>query len=407
MKYNMWNKWDKLKVCMIGNSFAPEFFDGLKNDKVATPLKRICEETLEDLEKYRETLQQFGVEVIQPEIDSNERFNDNPDKLPRPPIHPRDSQLIIGNNAYTTQGHDPAISKCLQDYDNNSGSYVDFTSIETSVPHITEKYYDEVKGDDYPAYDVYLQNLNNPSFFPKHVVEELVQRFVPTFSHCSADTFMIGKDVYLNMHDPDWDQEKHTEKNMNRVKEVFKDFRQNHVYAEGHADGNFHVIKPGAILTLHEVQTYAKTFPGWDVCYFEEQGMSEVLKDKHKLDRLRAKNRGKWWLANEEDNDEFTDFVETFLQPWVGYCEESVFDVNVLVLDEHHVAVSQTHNEVANNFFKKHNMEPVYIPYRHRYFWDGGLHCQSLDIYREGTQTDYFPDRTGAIVDDQFGENNE
>ena len=35
-----------------------------------------------------------------------------------------------------------------------------------------------------------------------------------------------------------------------------------------------------------------------------------------------------------------------------------------------------------NGFLKKHNVEPVYIPWRHRYFWDGGLHCITLDLKR-------------------------
>jgi hypothetical protein len=44
-------------------------------------------------------------------------------------------------------------------------------------------------------------------------------------------------------------------------------------------------------------------------------------------------------------------------------------------------------------------MEPVHVPWRHRYFLDGGLHCITLDIKRNGTQQDYFPDRgdTGVI----------
>jgi hypothetical protein len=47
-------------------------------------------------------------------------------------------------------------------------------------------------------------------------------------------------------------------------------------------------------------------------------------------------------------------------------------------------------------------MEPVYVPWRHRYFWDGGLHCITLDLYREGTQQDYFPDRQHSITDKGF-----
>jgi len=29
------------------------------------------------------------------------------------------------------------------------------------------------------------------------------------------------------------------------------------------------------------------------------------------------------------------------------------------------------------------------VPLRHRYFWDGGLHCCSLDLVREGDREDY------------------
>ena len=71
---------------------------------------------------------------------------------------------------------------------------------------------------------------------------------------------------------------------------------------------------------------------------------------------------------------------------------------------EHHVCESQQDNEQVNQFLKKHNMEPVYVPWRHRYFWDGGLHCITLDLEREGGQEDYFPDRSAGIVDLGFDE---
>ncbi len=30
------------------------------------------------------------------------------------------------------------------------------------------------------------------------------------------------------------------------------------------------------------------------------------------------------------------------------------------------------------------------VQWRHRYFWDGGLHCITLDLDREGEREDYF-----------------
>ena len=35
---------------------------------------------------------------------------------------------------------------------------------------------------------------------------------------------------------------------------------------DGHADGNYHTLKPGVILSLKDVQTYEKP-SGWDVCF--------------------------------------------------------------------------------------------------------------------------------------------
>jgi hypothetical protein len=32
------------------------------------------------------------------------------------------------------------------------------------------------------------------------------------------------------------------------------------------------------------------------------------------------------------------------------------------------------------------------VPFRHRFFWDGGLHCVTSDLHRSGTKKDYFPD---------------
>ena len=47
-------------------------------------------------------------------------------------------------------------------------------------------------------------------------------------------------------------------------------------------------------------------------------------------------------------------------------------------------------SERVFNFLKKHKIEPVICTQRHRWFWDGGVHCLTQDLYREGEQHDYF-----------------
>jgi hypothetical protein len=177
---------------------------------------------------------------------------------------------------------------------------------------------------------------------------------------------------------------------------MYKNVRLNYLNIGGHNDGCFHTIKPGAILSLHDIQKYDKTFPNWEVCYLENQSWSKVAG----FLKMKKQVRGKWWVPGEEDNIEFTMFVENWLDNWVGYVEETVFDVNVLVLDEHHVCISNPNNEQVNAFLKKHKMEAIHIPWRHRYFHDGGLHCLTLDLYREGQMVDYFPERGNVGVID-------
>jgi len=371
MKYNIWNKWDPLKVCMLGNNYAPEFFDGIPG-KAGDPLKRICEETLEDLEGCKEILQQFGVEVIQPELDPCERFLDNPHRYPRGPLQPRDYQLVIGNKCYSGLDH-PAIGKRLREYG-------ELSTPTYTLPVINNKSdYDFLAGSDWPSYEVFLENRKNKEFFKDHVWKELLE-FSKHPWMSSASCFMIGTKLFIGL-----DPESPIKPELADIT-GFEEFDIQLVDVDGHSDGNYHPIKPGAILSLNDVQTYEDTFPGWDVCYLPDQSWSKV----NGFLNLKRKNQGKWWLAGEENNVEFTNFVETWLQDWVGYVEETVFDVNVLMLDEHHCCVSNPNNEQVNAFLKKHKVEPVYVPWRHRYFWDGGLHCITLDLYREGTQQDYF-----------------
>ena len=37
----------------------------------------------------------------------------------------------------------------------------------------------------------------------------------------------------------------------------------------------------------------------------------------------------------------------------------------------------------------QHNIQPIYCRFRHRHFWDGGLHCLTVDTNREGKSETY------------------
>tara|TARA_B100000809_G_C15076366_1_gene507968 strand:- start:50 stop:1018 length:969 start_codon:yes stop_codon:yes gene_type:complete len=321
---------------MLGRSYYPEFYRDIKNSKVKDCLIRIAEETEEDFKYYEKVLKEYGCDVIRPELDINENLQEYIDidqslhpkhNVTRPPAQPRDAQLVMGTELLYTGGDHPAIENRLKRYNND-----DVFDLKTRI------------------FDA------------------------PTIT-------CVGNRVYI-------DEKEIPEDLITIMKERYPEREFIHVKIGGHSDGCFHTLRPGAIISVSGRlvgNQYGKSFPGWDVCYLKNQSW-DLVRDWQKL---KQQNKGKWWLAGEEKNNDFTDFVETWLTDWVGYCEETVFDVNVLMLDQNHV-VCNNYNKQAFTYFKKYNIEPIIVPFRHRFFWDGGLHCITLDLYREGEMENYF-----------------
>ena len=105
---------------------------------------------------------------------------------------------------------------------------------------------------------------------------------------------------------------------------------------------------------------------------------------------IKLKNNGQWWVQGEEHNDELIHFVESWLDDWVGYIDETTFDVNMLSINENLILCTNEPPQQVKDAFKRHDVEYIITPFRHRFFWDGGLHCITLDVHREGECEDYF-----------------
>ena len=259
--YNIHNKWDPLKVCMLGNNYAPEFFNGL-DKRVADPLKRICDETLEDLDGYKHILQEFGVQVIQPQLDPLERFLDNPHRYPRGPLQPRDNNIVLGNKCFTHGEDHKAIAQRLFEYDQTN-------TVLTSTLPIPESKYNQIacfESGDWPLYQDYQNGVELKDFVKKEI-EDLHYNGLPIYSATSFlldDTLLINVSYDgKNLDEPD----PHIMDAKESIKTIAdqatgRDLNIMMVNVEGHTDGNFHPIKPGAILSLYDVQNYADTFPG-------------------------------------------------------------------------------------------------------------------------------------------------
>lgn len=383
MTFSVYQHWDPLKVCVVGKSYPPEFYSWIKVPHVRSLFEKIAIETEEDFQAIIKKLKEFGVEIIRPEIDVDRILELGAPYLP-PPMTPRDWMCMIGDRffySYTDFDFKDFYSQV------RDASWPECDSLETfdSLPKW-------IKDECYNLHNLEKWIANNEMLKSQH--HEIYSRvkqenniIVGTreFYSCGAMVSRIGKDLYFGTDRYDTDISAHQQK----VDQVFTDTRNHVVNTGGHGDGTYCPVCPGLIVSLLDVPTYATTFPDWEVIYLPNQSWEKV---RPFLD-LKEKNKGKWWIPGFEQDQEVIDVVENWLNNWTGYVEETVFDVNMLIIDPKNVMVFN-YNKQVFDAFDRYGITAHVVPFRHRYFWDGGIHCVTSDLHREGQMQDYFPGRT-------------
>ena len=378
MTYSIHQHWDPLQVCAVGRSYPPEFYSYIDNVKVRTQFEQIAEETEQDYQSLIKLLQSFDVKVVRTEIDDDySRYFCNGKYSNPVTMTPRDWCMVLGNKFYTPTGI------------------------------WGENTWRDIKGVDWP--DQYPGWDNIEPWIKKELIEvhqcsqkqmdacqhghteilELVKSQGNEIIHTDGDInsamiTRIGRDLY---HGTKEGQHSYQEL-LTQSNKMFPEYRNHVVDSQGHSDGSFCPVKPGLIVSLFDIQQYDKTFPDWEVIYLPNQSWSKVMPFLQHKDKVA----GKWWVPGAELNDDFTEYVESWMSHWVGYVEESVFDVNMLVIDEQNV-ICNNENDTVFRAFEQHGITPHVCNFRHRYFWDGGIHCVTQDLHRLGKQKDYFPER--------------
>jgi hypothetical protein len=375
--FNVYQHWDPLKVCVVGRSYPPEFYSWIKIPHVRSLFEKIAIETEEDYQAIIKKLQEFGVEVLRPTLSTNV-FRDG--KFAPPPMTPRDYTVMIGNTYYENYSYN--ISKGYQDV--KDASWPECYSNEEfyALPAWIQEECNNIHG--------FIENQNSLSNYD-HITDYIRKKGNVVKSHidtvgwrCGAQVSRIGKDLYFGT-------EKYNQDITDYKKFIdleFSDTRNHVIDTGGHSDATYCPVAPGLIISLKDVPTYADTFPGWEVVYLPGQSWSMV----NGFLQLKKKNQGKWWIPGFEHDDDVVDTVERWLGHWTGYVEETVFDVNMLIVDPKNVMVFN-YNKQVFDALDRYGITPHIVPFRHRYFWDGGIHCVTSDLHREGTQQDYFKER--------------
>jgi hypothetical protein len=330
MIFNYNAPWHPLESVYLGKTYSESFFRDIADPQVRDLLQKISRETEEDFDNIEKILVQLGINVMRPEISSSDSIiNYINDKcqltfdrtqtfclIPRPPMQPRDCQLIIGQEFLSTNDQ---ISMYNLDHEG--------TTLACDLPADRQ-------------FDAPLVTV-------------------------------IGKHLIVDQKDYPWLAK--------FMQQRFPDRIVIPVDIGGHNDAVFAPIKPGLLISSHYKNCYQDSFPNWEVYHIPDQSWN-AMKNWRKI---KHSNRGKWWVPGQKNNRAFCEFVNTWLAHWVGYAAETVFDVNMLVINENCVLVNNYHKGMFE-CLKKHRIEPIIAPFRHRFFWDGGIHCITSDFYRSG-----------------------
>ena len=330
--------WDRLHHVMVGSSYGPKFYEPIKNTCIRDSLQKIAHETEEDYQNLISILEACSIKEQRPTIDADQTIMDyvNTDGLldytqsksftliPRPPMQPRDSILIVGDKFVATN--------------------------------------DEIHWFNDPIRQLGLTNgrrSDDPKFF-----------------FDAALVTVIGKHLIVDCREHPWLAD--------YIQRCFPDRIVVPVMIGGHNDAVFCPVAPGLIVSTYHHTNYTETFPGWEVKFIENQSWNAIPGWRN----FKHNNVNKWWVPDSDNNTEFANFVDTWLTNWVGYVRETVFDVNMLQIDSNTVLVNN-HNQEMFDWFKIKKIEPIIVPFRHRFFWDGGIHCITSDLYREGEPHEY------------------
>lgn len=332
-----------LEEVWLGDCYPANFYDHLE-PQVRDAFYQITEWTKQDVARIEKALLARGITVRRPRLDCIDNFVDANDRLLKPPIAPRDDTMVLGDRLWQLRNHyrvDPW-QEALDEYQ-TSGAKI---HVENDGPWAC---------------------LSPPC---------LVR---------------MGRDIFV-----DYKYHKHVWGMVTEpLVELARDFRIHVSMLDGHSDCVFCPIDNGLLISTEYKQTYNKTYPDWEIYWLTNNPVRERI----------VKTSGGFfqWHAPipNLDKQAFGAHIQQYAQDWIGQADETIFDVNLLKVDEKTLfSVGEDHE--LFEFLSKRGYTVEVFDFRCKTFWDSGMHCLTNDIRRSGDCPDFFPELGGPGLDWQL-----
>ncbi len=322
-----------LQEVWLGDCYPGDWYQSFPNE-IEDLFCKITEMTKNDLDQFQRKLQCLGVKVKRPNFESESQFRDYQGHLIKPPITPRDWAMVLDNTLYVIPQYDNGVTGFDATIKSYQNAGADCKVLDRSIP-------------DPMCY------LNFPS------------------------TVRVGRDLFV-----DCSAQSPEKVFFDKACESLAKFYRVHVTHTGdHSDGVFCPVAPQKIFTSHYRSDYSRTFPGWLVYPLNNST----------IQRKNNGYNGQWWVPGV-DLQIFNDQLITYAKSWIGNSAETVFEVNMLIIDQHNICVIAEDDNVCRQL-ENLGFTVHVIDFKCRGFWDGGLHCLTMDVSRDGPCIDYWPDR--------------
>lgn len=358
-KINVHNNWDPLEEIWLGDTWPAHFFDN-EEGEVRDSFYQLTEWTKTDLNAIQKKFEDFGVVVRRPHIDGSKRelytINERSSILRKPPICPRDTHGVIGDKIFSVAGGDPTYKPLYDLYDGH----------------------------------IFKKSENIPDILGSNIVK-------------------IGRDIIFDSAPDNTGSLEERKKKIFERFEYFElmefklfgsDYRLHFSAEGGHLDGCYMPVKENLVLTTAHFDAYDVILPNWKTIGIRSSSyMSEEATYRHTNSMIGSrfdKWEGNYSGMMDDAPHHFNNYIKKFCLDWIGNYKETYFEVNVVPIDENNLICIGTQNDVFEKLFtelEKNGITCHTVPWRTRGFWDGGIHCITLDVRRRGNLKDYFPER--------------
>ena len=346
-------EFDPLEEVIVGDSYSPGDLDAILPNKSLGGFNKILEETKEDYQKLADYIQSNNIRVHRPKIYKFEEQIRLPNfdvELPMSPLVPRDAYMVRGKTV-------------IQTYTSLTDRYFDSYSYYEIFKKLFDEGYNWISQ---PAPVLRKLNDSEKWFFDDMIYHNKLNDKV--LWHM-ATLFQAGDAVIVNDKGPG------TNSGLEWVKRNFPDTR--FVTNQGTKFRGFGHIDHGFILIDDETVIHAGI-----------EWVPEILRNKKLIDiqsYLPKLNLDRFFADYHRAGSRYdVEWIEKYLENWKGYNQEVCFDLNVLILDSKNILWGREIPELFRFLEREHGIESHVCHARHGLYWEGGIHCSTLDIKRKG-----------------------